>query len=212
MPKDEIPLAEFEAEQADLVSLCKSLTGEQWSHASLCSSWTVRQTVVHVAWHIHRTPGQIAGALLSSLVYGSTKATDRQIARDEQQSTQSLIEWLAGPGRRDRVNFGELLIHQQDIRRSLGLVRQLSPERVRPILDLSLTRVGSATLVPGASKRACGLRFVATDLEWASGDGPEVHGTAEAILMAINGRRAAMPDLTGPGVTLLGSRQPAGTC
>jgi uncharacterized protein (TIGR03083 family) len=210
MPKAENPLAEFEAEQTSLVSLCKSLTDEQWSHASLCSRWTVRQTVVHVAWHIHRTPGQVIGAFVSTPFYGSTEITARQIARDERRSTQSLIEWLARPGKCNRVNFGELLIHQQDIRRPLGLEREVPPERVRPILDLSLTRVGSASLVPRASKRAAGLRFVATDMAWSSGDGPEVHGTAEAILMAINGRRAALPDLAGPGVTLLGSRQPAG--
>jgi uncharacterized protein (TIGR03083 family) len=106
------------------------------------------------------------------------------------------------------VNFGELIIHQQDIRRPLGLVRDVPPERVLPILDYCLTRVGSTVLVPGVTKRAAGLRLVATDLAWSAGDGPEVHGTAEAILMGINGRRAALPDLDGPGVQLLASRQP----
>lgn len=45
-------------------------------------------------------------------------------------------------------------------------------------------------------------------MAWSFGNGPEVHGTAEAILMAINGRRAAVPNLEGPGVQPLGSRQP----
>ncbi len=208
MPKNAIMLNEFESEQADLVALCTGLSDEQWAQASLCSQWTVRQTVVHVAWHIHRSTGQVAGAFLSTLVYGSTKGPARQIARDEKRSTQSLIEWLAASGQCDNVNFGELLIHQQDIRRPLGLLRDVPVQRVRPILDFCLTRVGSTVLVPGASKRAAGLRLVATDMAWSAGDGPAVHGTAEAILMAVNGRRAALRDLDGPGVQLLGSRQP----
>jgi hypothetical protein len=52
-----------------------------------------------------------------------------------------------------------------------------------------------------------GLRLAATDMAWSAGDGPEAHGTAEAILTAVNGRRAALPDVDGPGVQLLGSRQ-----
>jgi uncharacterized protein (TIGR03083 family) len=211
MPKDAIPRTEFEAEQEDLVALCTGLSDDQWSHASLCSRWTVRQTVVHVAWHIHRSPSQVAGAFLSTLIYGSTKGPARQIARDETVTTPALIEWLRGPGQCDRVNFGELVIHRQDIRRPLGLVRDVPPERVRPILDYSLTRVGSSALVPGAGKRAAGLRLVATDMTWSSGDGPEVRGKAEAILMAVNGRCAALADLDGPGVQLLGSRQPTGS-
>lgn len=208
MPKDAVALKEFEAEQADLVALCTGLSDQQWSRASLCAKWTVRQTVVHVAWHIHRSRGQMAGAVLSTLVYGPTKGPDRQIARDEARSTENLLEWLAGPGQSGRVNLGELVIHQQDIRRPLGLVRDVPPERVRPVLDSCLTRVGSKVLVPGAAKRAAGLRLVATDMAWSAGDGPEVHGTAEAILMAINGRGTALPDLDGPGVPLLASREP----
>jgi hypothetical protein len=138
----------------------------------------------------------VAGAFLSTLIYGSTKGPARQIARDETLSTQALVEWLRGPGQCDRVNFGELIIHQQDIRRPLGLLRDVPPERARPILDYCLTRVGSSALVPGASRRAAGLRFVATDMAWSSGNGPEVQGKAEA---------------DGPGVQLLGSRQPTGS-
>lgn len=210
MPKDVMLSTQFEAEQVELVALCRDLSDEQWSQSSLCSRWTVRQTVVHVAWHIHRSPGQVAGAFLSTLVYGSTKGPARQIARDETGSTQALIELLSHPGQCGRVNFGELLIHQQDIRRPLGLARDVPATRVRPILDYCLTRVGSSVLVPGAHKRANGLRLVATDTAWSTGEGPEVHGSAEAILMAINGRRAALADLDGPGLQLLGSREPTG--
>jgi hypothetical protein len=55
-------------------------------------------------------------------------------------------------------------------------------------------------------KRAHGLRLVATDVEWTWGDGPEVRGTGEALLVALTGRPAALDDLTGDGVPSLRSR------
>jgi hypothetical protein len=45
-----------------------------------------------------------------------------------------------------------------------------------------------------------GLRFEATDMDWSSGSGPVVSGDAEALLMAIGGRAAAVEDLAGAGV------------
>jgi hypothetical protein len=48
--------------------------------------------------------------------------------------------------------------------------------------------------------------LVATDLDWAAGRGPEVHGPAEALLMAISGRRGIVQELTGPGQPTLAAR------
>ena len=38
-----------------------------------------------------------------------------------------------------------------------------------------------------------------TDVDWAFGRGPEVRGTAEALLMAIAGRPGLAAELSGPG-------------
>ncbi len=210
MANDPSLLRQFEAEQEEFVTLSAGLTDEQWALTSLCPQWTVRQTVVHVAWHIHLGPREALGAGLSTLVHGPARTNARQIARDETRSTESLVEWLATPGQCNRVYLGELVIHQQDIRRPVGIVRQIPAERLTPIFDFCLTR-GSATLAPGARKRAVGLGFVATDMDWSAGEGPEVRGPGEALLMAINGRASALDDLQGPGVPILASRQPAGT-
>jgi hypothetical protein len=47
--------------------------------------------------------------------------------------------------------------------------------------------------------QARGVRLVATDLDWSHGNGPEVRGSGEALLMAMAGRPAALDDLDGPG-------------
>ena len=55
-------------------------------------------------------------------------------------------------------------------------------------------------------KRARGVTLVATDLTWSAGQGPEVRGPGEALLMAMAGRRDALRDLDGPGLQGLAAR------
>ncbi len=66
-----------------------------------------------------------------------------------------------------------------------------------------MVRTGS---VLGNKDRIAGLRLVATDTDWSHGEGPEVRGPAEALLMATCGRRVALDDLQGPGLDTLRSR------
>jgi hypothetical protein len=55
-------------------------------------------------------------------------------------------------------------------------------------------------------RRGRGLRLVATDIEWSTGEGPEVCGPGEAVLLALAGRGVAIDDLRGPGVSVLAAR------
>jgi hypothetical protein len=56
------------------------------------------------------------------------------------------------------------------------------------------------------ARRTRGARLVATDLDWNHGDGLEVAGPAEALLMAMAARPDAFNQLTGPGKELLAQR------
>jgi len=47
---------------------------------------------------------------------------------------------------------------------------------------------------------------VAADVGWQHGDGPEVTGPGEALLMAMTGRRDSLAELSGPGQPTLASR------
>ena len=92
-------------------------------------------------------------------------------------------------------------IHHQDIRRALDRPRVVPPDRLERILPLvpSNPRLG-------AGRRIRGLGLRATDVEWAHGDGPEVTGPGEALLLAMTGRPAALADLEGPGLATLAAR------
>ena len=58
----------------------------------------------------------------------------------------------------------------------------------------------------GGKSRTRGLRMIATDIDWSRGDGPEVRGTGESILMAAVGRADALDDLDGEGLATFRSR------
>jgi hypothetical protein len=56
----------------------------------------------------------------------------------------------------------------------------------------------------GGAKELVGrVRLTAADADVSIGDGPQVSGSAISLLLAISGRRVALDDLDGPGVTVL---------
>jgi uncharacterized protein (TIGR03083 family) len=94
------------------------------------------------------------------------------------------------------------IVHHQDIRRPLGLPRQVPEKRLLAALGVA---PGISGFV-GAKKRAVGLHLVATDVDWSGGDGPEVRGTGEAILLALTGRPVVLAELSGDGLPMLRGR------
>lgn len=70
------------------------------------------------------------------------------------------------------------------------------------VLD-ALPRIGGFMQ---SKQRVRGLRLVATDVDHTVGDGPEVRGPTEAIILAASGRPVALDELSGQGVELLTNR------
>lgn len=118
-----------------------------------------------------------------------------QLARDHIEP-RGLTSMFGG-----RIALTDGLIHHQDIRRALGTPRQIPAERIRCALDFAVT----ASPIR-ARKRVRGLELTASDIEWSRGQGPVVEGPAEALLMAIAGRPAAVEELTGSGQPTLSAR------
>ena len=104
-------------------------------------------------------------------------------------------------GFRGAIALTDGTIHQQDIRRALGLPRAIPADQLPAVLDFALT----ARMLP-ATKNARGLRLRASDIDWSAGSGPDVIGPAEALLMAVAGRPDALADLDGDGLPQLDAR------
>jgi uncharacterized protein (TIGR03083 family) len=192
----------------DFADFLATLTDEQWETPSLCAGWTVRD----VAAHCVSFEGVSARELTVRFLKGRLQ-TDRinalAVADLSGSSTDHLIGLLRdnavphglGAGFGGRVALTDNMIHQQDIRRPLGLGRDIPAERLGAALDF----VRYAPTIRGAW-RVRGLRLVATDLDWSHGTGPEVRGAGEALLLAMAGRPAALPDVEGPGAQRLAVR------
>lgn len=56
-----------------------------------------------------------------------------------------------------------------------------------------------------ARRRLAGLRLVATDADWAGGEGALVQGPVAALMMLAAGRHATVPQLRGAGAARLGA-------
>lgn len=195
-------------ERADLAKLLRELTPEQWDRESLCDGWRVRDVVAHIVSYDGFTTGE---ALLrfarGAFTFRRTNARVLNEYRDrgpdalralfaERIQPRGLVTAMGG-----MVALVDCTIHHQDIRRPLGLPREIPPERLRAVLRLVFRAVPVR-----AFWRGRGLRLVATDLDWSRGRGPEVRGPGEAILMAVAGRRGAVEELTGPGQPILAAR------
>ena len=195
-------------ERVEFASFLEGLTPEQWDNPTLCDKWRVREVAIHtVSYDELNTPGLVRRFLKGRLSTDRINAvgvadyadrTSEQIVAMIQANVEP--HGLTG-GFGGKIALTDGMIHQQDIRRPLGLLRTIDPERLRTALDFARF----APTIRGAW-RARGTRLTATDLDWAFGKGPEVHGPGEALLMAMAGRGAALDDLDGPGKAKLAQR------
>lgn len=195
-------------ERRDLADFLATLADEQWETPSLCEDWTVRQVVAHMISYDDLTVPQ----LLRRMVAGRFRVNGMNplgvAAYDATSPAEVLTELRAHlrPRGLPAVGGGGIaltdgLIHHQDIRRALDAPREVPAERLRPALGFAL----KALALP-SRRQVRGLHLVASDLDWTHGEGPEVIGPGEAVLMAIAGRPAALADLDGPGAATLAQR------
>ena len=195
------------AELAAISELAAALSEAQWDHASLCDGWRVRDVVSHMCLG-YTTPmasmlGKVArhgfkvdrASKEESIAFGSAHSPAEIQAVFESIHRQDIrkgISRVIKPGE----GLVDHLVHHQDIRRPLGLPRAMPEDRLRAALDV----------IPGlggfvkAKQRTAGLRLVADDLGWSHGEGPEVRGWGEAILLVATGRGSAVDELRGEGV------------
>jgi uncharacterized protein (TIGR03083 family) len=102
-----------------------------------------------------------------------------------------------------RIALADGLIHHQDIRRPLGLPRDIPAERMLAALEFART---APTIGAVKRIRSLTLTATATDLDWTAGKGPAVEGPAESLLMAIASRHGTAQELSGPGQKTLANR------
>lgn len=202
-------------EVADLGALLHELSDDELDAPSLCDGWRVRDVYGHMLLG-HTTPmasmvglvvryrgDMTRGSFEQSIAYASARsaeelrtAWDTAMVRDHRRIGISRVI-------KPTEGFLDHLIHQQDVRRPTGHGRVMPEDRLLAALEL-LPQVH--TPMYSTKRTVAGLRLVATDVDWAHGDGPELRGPGEALVVAAGGRAVALAELTGDGVGELAAR------
>jgi uncharacterized protein (TIGR03083 family) len=197
------------SERATMAEAWEGLTSEQWAAPSWCEGWSVQQLAGHVVAAAEQTPVNFYRKLASAGFRFNVFA-DRDAKRLGAAGPEELVRRLKA--RTSTTNhppapviamLGEIVVHGQDIRRPLTLEPYRPPEAALVALADNWKK---SNLLIGAKRRIAGLRLKADDTAWVHGDGPEVTGPLLSLILAMTGRKGALPDLAGEGVGTLATR------
>ncbi len=200
--------AAVDRERLDLADLLDDLAPAEWTRPSLCAGWRVRDVAAHLAL-AQTGAGRAALDLLRAWGRPQRMIHDSAV-RHAASPTEQLVGQLRGMAGSRRTAPGvtplepllDVLVHGQDIAAPLGRPRSMPLAAART----AATRVWTmpwpmSTTFP----RVRGMRLVATDTDWAVGEGDLVEGPIEALLLLLTGRTAvAVERLGGPGAARLG--------
>ena len=196
------------SERAQMADTWTGLSAPQWAAPSWCQGWSVQDTAGHIVAAAEQTPVNFYKEMTAA-GFKFNVFTDRGARRVGSAGPDELVRRLRArttttnhPPAPVMAMLGEIVVHGEDIRRPLGLKHQPPEAALMAVAD----SWKNSNLLIGSKRRIAGLRLQATDAEWAHGDGPEVSGPLLSLILAMTGRKAVHPDLSGDGVAELGRR------
>ena len=172
-----------------LAGLLEDLTAEQWTAPSLCDGWQVRDVAAHLT-HSHMHPVRaIVEAARSGFRFDSMI---QRLGREDPRSQAEIAIALRGmagsrkrvPGTSVQQPLIELLVHGQDITVPLGIDWPMPLDAAREAAQ----KLSGMTFPLNGQRRLAGIRLVATDAEFAAGEGREVQVPIGDIVMILAGR------------------------
>ena len=196
------------AERAALAEDLAALDDAQWAHPSLCERWVIEDVVAHLTAAASLGPlrwfASVLGARFDFDLHNDRRLAEYRGATPAETlgRFRSIVTSTASAPGPTAAWLGEVVVHAQDIRRPLGLLRMPAVGAVTEVARFYARRnftVAGRTAIEG-------LRVEATDSPFATGAGPLVSGTTLALTMAMAGRLAYCDDLTGPGVSIVRAR------
>jgi len=196
------------AERAALADDLSGLNAEQWRHGTLCGKWDVKEVVAHLTaaaslnqWRWVRS---MLGARFRPDVHNQRRLVEHRGSTPSETLDRfhAIIGSTTAPSGHTPAYLGEVVVHAQDIRQPLGLLRTSDVDALTPVADFFARRNFTA-----ASRTAvAGLELRADDGPFATGTGPLVTGSTLALVMSMAGRAPYVDQLDGPGVPTLRTR------
>lgn len=195
----------IDTERLGLADLFDQLSDDEWETPSLCEGWRVRDVAAHLTLaQLGPLPATLALLRAGGNMNRMIRDTAIRQARRPAAQYASLLRGMAGsrrkaPGISDLEPLIDVLVHGQDMAIPLGRPRPMPV----PAAVAASDRVWPDLWPFRAERRLAGFRFAATDCSWSAGQGLLVEGPIAAILLLLTGRRAGLPQLSGPGVARL---------
>jgi uncharacterized protein (TIGR03083 family) len=196
------------AERRALAEDLSNLSNADWTQPSLCSQWTVRDVLAHMTSAARMTPPAFFATLAGS-GFRFERLQDKGVAANRGGSPadtlagfESVLTSVKHPPGPADTWLGETIVHAADIRRPLGIKHAYPADAVVRVADF----YQGSNLLIGSKRRIDGIALRATDAEWSHGTGPEVSGPMLSLVLAMTGRKAALDDLAGDGVSALRAR------
>ncbi len=191
--------------RTEFVDMIEGLTPEQIEAGTLCDEWTVKGVLAHLTGFVETGLVSLFATIAKSgfdFDKASVAMVNKRISRPVDDLASSLrglaAKSSALPTFPEAMTVSDVAIHTQDVRRALGLDGSLDDEVLRTALDFLTTHKLATTMVD--RRPLDGLRLAATDIDWSSGDGAEISGPAEAIMMGLANRPLGA-ELGGEGLT-----------
>ncbi len=196
------------AERRSLAEFLDTVPDEKWSTQSWCDKWSVQDLVGHLTAAGNITAPHFFGGFIRTgfnfdkFVEGDLRQYAQGSPADVRKRYDAIIDSDRTPPGPSYVALGEVMVHGEDIRRPLGARGDHPAEHLTTLADL-YKKTGAPLR---AKKRLDGLKLEATDVDWSTGEGPEVRGPCMSLILAMVGRAGALDDCEGPGVDTLRSR------
>ncbi len=187
-----------------LADLLEAAGPRVWDEPSLCEGWRTREVVAHVTMPV-RYSGPAFMAELEAAGGDFTRLSDTVAARDGALPIEQLLAdlrsevlhtWLPPGGGQDGA-LTHCVVHCLDVIEAVPLSRRVPDGRI--VRVLSLVANPSAPNLFGTDLSGVTLR--ADDLEWSSGEGAPIEGSAQALALVACGRLLPAGRLRGEGAS-----------
>lgn len=186
-----------------LLATFEQLDDDQWNTPSLSEGWSVRDVLAHLILATRPPVRRYTAALVrargnfDNANHVLATVDGRRPVDDLLSEYRDVIEHrFSPPGWPQAAPLGDILLHSLDVRIPLGLPSDNPAEHYEPAIQLLFSRVGRSFTRAGRPD----VRWVATDHDWARGEGSEVSGTMADIALTAAGRGARVNHLSGDGV------------
>jgi uncharacterized protein (TIGR03083 family) len=178
-------------ERSALADLLESLPEAAWETPSLCEGWSVRDVGAHPTFSYARLRDVAWTAVKTGFRYN---AMIRYAAEHSPLTHTQIVATLRGfVGSRRRAPFVtalepllDVLVHSQDICVPLGIEHPIPVDAAVTAADRVLSLRGPMRLWEPPR----GVRLVATDADWAYGEGAVAGAPIQAHLLTLTGRHA----------------------